>query len=57
MKVEFYLGTGLVGGERTEVIEIPDDYTEYDVEAEYQEWVNNFLDKSWYILEDNNNVD
>lgn len=57
MKVEFYLGTGLVGGERTEVIELPDDYTEDDIEAEYQEWVHNFLDKSWHILEGDNDVD
>lgn len=57
MKVKFMLGTGLVGGYREQVFRLPDDYTEDDIEAEYQEWVNDFLDKSWHILEENNDVD
>lgn len=51
MKVEFILGTGFAGETHKELIDLPNDYTEDDIEEMYQEWANNFLDKSWHILE------
>lgn len=56
MKVEFILGTGFAGATHKELVELPNDYTEDDIEEMYQEWANNFLDKSWYILEDIDDV-
>lgn len=55
MKVKFMLGTGLIGSYREQVFGLPNDYTEDDIEAEYQEWVNDFLDKSWVVLEEKQN--
>lgn len=52
MKVEFILGTGFAGAIHKELVDLPNDYTEDDIEEIYQEWANNFLDKSWSILED-----
>lgn len=56
MKVEFILDTGFAGATHKELVELPNDYTEDDIEEMYQEWANNFLDKSWYILEDIDDV-
>ena len=50
MKVEFTLGTGFANGTHKEIVDLPDNYTEDDIEDSYQEWANDFLDKSWYIL-------
>ena len=57
MKVEFLLDTGFAGATHKEIVEVPYDYSEYDIEEMYQEWANNFLDKSWSIVEENYNVD
>lgn len=53
MKVEFLLGTGFAGATHKEIVEIPYDYSEKDIEEMYQEWANGFLDKCWTILEGN----
>lgn len=50
MKVEFTLGTGFANAVHKEIVDLPDDYSEEDIEDIYQEWANNFLDKSWSIL-------
>ena len=52
MKVEFILGTGFANAIHREIVDLPDDYFGEDIEDVYQEWANNFLDKSWYILGD-----
>ena len=57
MKVEFILGTGFAGATHKELVELPDDCAEDDIEEMYQEWYNNLLDKSWHILEEKDNVD
>lgn len=56
MKVEFILGTGFAGATHKELVKLPDDFTESDIEDTYQEWANSFLDKSWSILEERDNA-
>ena len=52
MRVEFNLDTGFAGANHKEVLDLPDDYSEDDIEDVYQDWTNNFLGKYWIILED-----
>ena len=56
MKVEFILGTGFAGATHKELVDLPDDYAEDDIEDMYQEWANSFLDKSCHILEEIDDV-
>lgn len=57
MLVKFNLGTGFAGANHKEILDLPDDYSEDDIEDVYQDWANNFLDKYWIILEDNDECD
>ena len=57
MKVEFILGTGFANAIHKEIVDLPDDYSGEDIEDIYQEWANEFLDKSWSILGDDDERD
>lgn len=35
MKVEFHLSIGLAGASRRDIVEVPDDYSDEDIEEEY----------------------
>lgn len=56
MKVEFYLGISFVGAEHVEEVELPDDYTEQDIQEELNDWVNNWLDCGWQIIDEESEV-
>ncbi len=43
-KYKFVLNTGLSGSKETEIVELPSEYMEDEVESEFQEWVWNQLD-------------
>lgn len=51
MKVEFYLGIGYAGAEHREIIDFPDEYTEQDIEEEFNDWMNNYLECAWNVLD------
>ena len=53
MKVEFILGTGFENKIHKEIVELPDNYSGEDIEGIYQEWVNAFLNKGWFVLGEN----
>lgn len=52
MKVEFHLSIGLAGASRSEIVEVPDDFLEEDIEEEYQDWKNNYIEGYWTILDE-----
>lgn len=51
MKVEFHLSIGLAGANQSEIVEVPNDFSEDDIEEEYQEWKNGFIEAYWKILD------
>lgn len=51
MKVEFYLSIGLAGADRTDIVELPDNYSDEDIEDEYQEWKGGYMDSYWNKLD------
>lgn len=57
MKVEFYLSIGLAGADRTDIVELPDSYSDEDIEDEYQEWKGGYMDTCWNKLESIKNKD
>ena len=47
-RYEFTLSIGFAGAVRREVFEYEDDVTEDDLEVDYIEWRNNYLDGGWH---------
>ncbi|MGP5203675.1 DUF7167 family protein [Psychrobacter aquimaris] len=47
MRVKFYLSIGLAGATRTDIVEMPDDSSENDIEEEYQTWKNDYIEGYW----------
>lgn len=56
MKVEFYLGIGYANAEYVEEVELPDDYTEQDIQEEFDDWVNNWIYSGWQIIDEESEV-
>lgn len=52
MKVEFYLGIGYPSANHRTVVNLPDDYTDEDITQSLEDWVGNYLDMGYNILED-----
>lgn len=53
MKVRYHLEIGNGEGQY-EVVELPDNFTEEDIEEDFLEWRAGYLDSCWEILDDNN---
>ena len=51
MKVKFYLSVG-VGDGQEEIVYLPDDFTEDEIEDEFLEWRAGYLDSCWIKLDD-----
>lgn len=51
-KYKFYIDTGYVRSKKEEIVELPDDYTEEQVQLEYDNWVGNNAELSWWKVED-----
>lgn len=51
-RVKFYFDPGYVGTEREEIFEFSDDYTEKEIEQEYQEWVWECCEGCWFVLDE-----
>ena len=47
-KVCFYLGTGFPGAVFKEHVKFSDDTTDEEIQEEYEDWVNDRLDKQWW---------
>lgn len=52
MKVEFYLGIGFANAEHKEIVDIPDSTPEEEIEEYFNDWMTNYLDCGWSIVED-----
>ncbi|MDF2563724.1 MAG: hypothetical protein K0Q53_119 [Massilibacillus sp.] len=50
-KYKFYASTGYVGAEREDIVELPDDYTEEDIQEEFDAWLGNNVELTWYKME------
>lgn len=44
MKVRFFLSIGYTTAEHEDIIELPDSFTQEDIEAALQEWANNYIE-------------
>ena len=51
MQVKFYLSVG-VGEGQEEIVVLPDDFTEDEIEGEFLEWRAWYLDSCWIKLDD-----
>ena len=51
-KYKYYLGIGFPGAEHEEIVGFPDDVTEADVEEDFQDWMNGYLDAGFYEVEE-----
>ena len=51
-KYKYYLGIGFPGVEHVEIVGFPDDVTEADVEEDFQDWMNGYLDAGFYEVEE-----
>ncbi len=51
MKVKFYLSVG-VGEGQEEIVDLPDDFTEGEIEDDFLEWRAGYLDSCWIKLDD-----
>ena len=52
MKFRFSLSIGIAGAIQEEIVDIPDDWAEEDIEEEYQLWSINYLDGGWKEMEE-----
>ena len=51
MKVKFYVSVG-VGEGQEEIVDLPDDFTDDEIEDEFLEWRAGYLDSCWIKLDD-----
>lgn len=52
MLVKFTVGVGYSGCNREEELELPDHFTEEDIEKELNEWMFEYIDSGYEILEE-----
>lgn len=52
MKVHFTLSIGIANAKQQDTVDIPDDYTDDQINEEYQDWLSNYLDGGWHKVED-----
>lgn len=52
MKVIYYASVGYSPG-RKETVELPDDFTEEDIEADFETWRDNYVEYGWYRSDEN----
>lgn len=51
MKIEYTLSIGFSNAKHKETVELPDEYTDDEIEADYDGWCQNYLDGGWVKLE------
>lgn len=56
-KYRFCFGIGYVGADHEEIVELPEDMTEDEVEEEFKEWVWNHINGYWEVVEDGGESD
>ena len=47
MRVNVHLSIGFAGAEHRDTLEFDDDATDENIEAEVQEWANNYIETWW----------
>lgn len=51
-KIRFYLSIGFATAKHVEDFEFPDDVSDEEIEEEYQEWADDYIEKEWYDVVD-----
>lgn len=51
-RIEFYADLGYVGADCKEIVEVPDDYTEEDIEEMFEYWLSNHLECGFIEIEE-----
>lgn len=51
MKVKFYAFVGYYSGYE-EIVDLPDDFTDEDIEREFLTWCDNYVEYGWHKEED-----
>lgn len=51
-KVKFYLSIGFQDASYEEIIEFEDDITREEIEEEFQDWKNGYIDMGWHDMEE-----
>jgi len=51
MKVKMTLSIGYSNAGQEEIVEVDDDSTENDLAEDWQNWINNYIDGGWEIIE------
>ncbi len=51
-RVRYTLSIGFVGAEHRDVFDWPDEATDEEINEDYQQWCQNYMDGGWYVLED-----
>lgn len=52
MKVKYHLTIGFPGADHTEVHEVPDDWTEEQIDADMKEWAFNYIEYSFHKIDE-----
>lgn len=50
MKVKVWINTGFAGARHEEILELPDDFTEQQINEEALEWTHQKIEYNWEIL-------
>lgn len=51
-RVKFTLSIGYPGADHEEIVEFDDDTTDEQIEEAYEDWRNNYLDGSWWEVDE-----
>jgi len=52
MKVKYTLSIGFANAKHKETVELPDDFTDAQIEDDYEGWCSNYLDGGWSKVEE-----
>lgn len=52
MKIKASCGFGFAGAHREEVLELPDDYDDQEIDDEVWAWASNYLDYGWEAIDE-----
>lgn len=51
MQVKFYMSVGISEGQE-EIVELPDDYSDDEIEEDFLEWRAGYIDSCWVKLDE-----
>lgn len=51
-KIKFLLSIGYSGADHSDVMEYADDASDETINADYDQWCQNYMDGGWWVVED-----